>query len=210
MRIIFFVGFFIISLATSGPGLCQGIQGCYPPPSLPVNPCITNYAAPPVAQSVQVEVPVPCAPLSCVLLSCAPPCPPQPVHLRVDVVVRPEAPKSCIPQRFCCGNPPIFEPLFYQAAGLVQSLIAGPLAFGERLMGHPVPVRSPAPCSMPCWRTPATMCPPCFQPAGTQYVAPNPFLVPGAPPGPPAQGKAPTVCAPTTGWTRLPNGPFPR
>jgi len=195
MRINIFVGCFIISLATGGLALCQDIQGCYPRPMPPVNPCLTSRAAPPIARTVQVQVPVPCSPVSCGLRPCAPPCPPQPVQLRVDVVVRSEVPKSCPPQRFCCENPPIFEPIFCQAAGLVKSLIAAPLALGERLMGHPVPLPMPAPRPMPCWRMPAAICPP---------------PVPCSLGRPPVKVMAPTAWGPAPTRTRPPSGPFPR
>ena len=122
MRITLFFSLIVMMLATSVPALCQGIPGSYPPPLPSANPCVTGRPAPPIARTVQVDVPVPCPPVSCGPPPCAPPCPTQPVQVRVDVVVRPEAPKSCPPQRFCCENPPIFEPIFCQAAGLVEVL----------------------------------------------------------------------------------------
>jgi len=209
MRITTFVGFFIILFATSVPAFCQGIPGCYSPPLPGVNPCVTSYPAPPINRTVQVDVPVPCPPVGCGPPPCAPPCPTQPVQVRVDVRVRPEGPKPCAPQRFCCENPPVFEPIFCQAAGLVQSLIAAPLFLGERFMAHCVPMPLPVPTPVPCWRMPAAACAPCLQPPPpTQCMAPYPNPVQCAPPGPPV--KVRPACVPGSARTYPPNGPFLR
>jgi hypothetical protein len=222
IRIAIFFSLFIMLLATSGPALCQGIPAHYPAPLHSFSQCGASRPAPPITRTVQVDVPVPCPPVSCgppmpcppspcAPHACLPPRPTQPVQVRVDVVVRPEAPKLCAPQSFCCENPPVFEPIFYQAAGLVQSLIAVPLALGERFMGHPVPLPLPVPSPMPCWRMPAATCPPCIQPPpATQCMAPSPPPVRCALPGPPAKVKAPLVCGPAPAWTQRPNSPFPR
>jgi len=209
MRIIIFIGFFIILLTTSVPALCQPIAGCYPPPFPAAQRCAGSTPAPPITRSVQVDVPVPCSPAGCVPPACAPPCPTMPVQVRVDVVVRPEVPKPCPPQRFCCENPPVFEPIFCQAAGLVQSLIAAPLFLGERFMAHPVPMPLSAPCPVPCWRLPAVTCLPCLQPPpATQRIAPYPTPVRCAPPVPPV--KAGPASVPVSAHTRQPSGPFAR
>jgi len=223
MRISIFFSLFIMLLATSGPALSQGVPGCYPASPPVLGQCgPTQPPAPPVTRTVQVDVPVPCPPVGCSAPmpypahpcgppACAPPPPTRPVQVRVDVVVRQERPKPCEPQIFCCENPPVFEPIFYQAAGLVQSLIVAPLGLGERFMGHPVPLPLPVPTPMPCWRPPAATRPPCFQPPpATQCIAPSPPLARCAPPGPPAKVKAPPVCGPAPAWTRRPNSPFPR
>ena len=223
MRITIFFSLFIMLLATSGPVLCQGVPGCYPVSYPVANRCDTRPPVPPITRTVQVDVPVPCPPLAgCMPVSassphpcspspCPPPCPTRPVQVRVDVVVRPDAPKPCAPQSFCCENPPVFEPIFYQAAGLVQSLIAAPLALGEMFMAHPVPMPMPVPSPMPCWRPPAAMRPPCFQPPpATQCMAPSPPQARCSLPGPPAKVKAPPACGPSPAWTHRPNSPFPR
>ena len=161
----------IVLLLASVPALSQGVPGCYPSPLPSVNRCLPSRPAPPIARTVRVDVPVPCAPVvcgpalpcpqhPCARPVCAPPPPTRPVQVRVDVVVRPEAPKLCPPQRFCCENPPVFEPIFCQAAGLAKSLIAAPLFLGERLLGHCVPVPMPALPSDACWHMPPPMCPP--------------------------------------------------
>ena len=223
MRITIFFSLFIMLLATSGPALCQGIPACYPAPLPAFNQCGASRPAPPITRTVQVDVPVPCPPptgclpaAACPPYSCCPPpgpppCPTRPVQVRVDVMVRPEKPMPCAPQRFCCENPPVFEPIVYQAAGLVQSLIAAPLALGEIFMAHPVPMPMPVPSPMPCWPPPAAMRPPCFQPPpATQCAAPSPPPVRWALPRPPAKVKAPPVCGPAPAWTQRPNSPFPR
>jgi hypothetical protein len=221
LRVVGFFSFVLIFLTSSGSGLCQGLPGCHPP-LLPVgNPCVTICPAPPVTRTVQVDVPAPCAPVPCYSpmpcppFPCAqpvcppPPCPTRPVRVRVDVVVRPEVRKPCVPQTFCCENPPVFEPIFYQAAALVQSLIAAPLAMGERFMGHPVPLPLPVPTPMPCWCMQAAGCTPCSQPPPmTQYFRPCPPPVRCAQPGPPA--KVRSSCVPISARTHPPNGPFPR
>jgi hypothetical protein len=235
MRISIFFILFIMLLATSGPALSQGIPACYPTRLPAFSQCGPSRPVPPITRTVQVDVPVPCPPptgclpaaacaphpcgppMPCPPSPCAPPvcappqCPTKPVQVRVDVVVRPETPKPCVPQTFCCENPPVFEPIFYQAAGLVQSLIAAPLALGEIFMAHPVPMPMPVPSPIPCWRPPAAMRPPCFQPPpATQCMAPSPLPVRCALPGPPAKVKAPPVCGPAPAWTQRPNSPFPR
>jgi hypothetical protein len=221
MRITIFFSLFIVLFATSVPVLCQGIPGCYRPPVPRVDPRITRSPAPPpVARTVQVDVPVPCPPVGCGAPmpctprpcgrpACSPPPPTQPVQVRVDVVVRPEGPMPCAPQRFCCENPAVFEPIFYQAAGLVQSLIAAPLALGETFMAHPVPLPMPAPTPVPCWRPPAAACPPCFQtmpPARCMSPCPPPLRC--VPPGPPV--KARKFAAPVSAQRQAQNALFAR
>ena len=220
MHITIFVSLFIMLLATSGPALCQGFPACYPAPVPAYSQCGPSRSVPPITRTVQVEVPVPCPPMACgppmpcppspcTPPACLPPRPTQPVQVRVDLVVRPEAPKPCVPQTFCCENPPFFEPIFYRAAGLVQSLIAAPLAMGERFMGHPVPLPLPVPTPMPCWRMQAAGCTPCPQPPPmTQCFQPCPPQVVCAPPGPPA--KVRPSCVPVSPRRYQPNGPFPR
>lgn len=205
MRITLVFSLIVMVLATSGPALCQGIPGCCPPPLPLVNPCAASRPAPPIARTVQVDVPVPCAPVACgpampcpphpcARPVCAPPPPTRPVQVRVDVVVRPEAPKPCPPQRFCCENPPVFEPIFCQAAGLVKSLVAAPLFLGEKFLGHCVPAPMPAPLPIQCWRMPPPMCPPPIQ------------CGPGRPP---VKVNAPAACGPNPAWRYPPTGPFP-
>jgi hypothetical protein len=106
---------------------------------MPMNPC----SQPPCYR-----------PMSCCPNPCPPPCPTKPVRVRVDVVVRPESPKPCMPQRYCCENPPVFEPIFYHAAWMLKSLVAAPLGLGDRMLGHgairqPCPPPIPVPC-IPC------------------------------------------------------------
>ena len=187
-------GFVFVLLATSVPAFCQGAPGSYTPPLPSYNPCVTSRPAPSIARSVRVDVPVPCVPFGCAPPPCAPPCRTQPVQVRVDVVVRPEAPKPCPPQLFCCENPPVFEPIFCQAAGLAKSLIAAPLFLGERLLGHCVPMPMPTPCPMPCWRMPPPACPP---------------PVPCGLGRPPVKVVGPTACGPSPTWTGPPSGPSP-
>jgi hypothetical protein len=224
LRLVVFLSFVLFLLTSSGSGLCQGLPGCYPPPPLPVrNPCVTSCPTPPITRTVQVDVhapctPVPCcSPMPCPSFRCAqpicppPPCPTRPARVRVDVVVRPEAPKPCVPQTFCCENPPVFEPIFYQAAALVQSLVAAPLGLGERFMGHPVPLPLPVPTPMPCWRMQAAGCTPCPQPPPmTQCFRPCPPPVRYAQPGPPAKAEVQPICATPPHRKRPPMGTFSR
>jgi hypothetical protein len=212
---------FLVLFAISSSGFCQGIPGCYPPRVPNVQPCPTSRPAspPPISRTVQVDVPLPCAPvccgpqMSCPPNPCGPPvcaprCPAQPVQVRVDVRVRPEAPKPCVPQTFCCENPPIFEPFFCRAAGLIQSLIVAPLGIGERFMGHPVPLPLPVPTPVPCWRQPVAMCSPCLQAPPVTKCMPSCPPVMCGPPAPPA--KVRPSCVPLSARSYKPNGPFPR
>jgi hypothetical protein len=208
-----FCGLAVLFFTSVLPGMCQGIPGCYPSPYPAVKPC-TPPSPPPISRTVRVDVPVPCgpvvcgAPMPCPPNPCAPRvCPPprpQPVQVRVDVVVRPETPKPCTPpQTFCCENPPVFEPFFCQAAGLVQSLIAAPLGLGERFMGHPVPSPLPIPQPMACWRMPCATGTPCYQPP----CVPQRMMT-CAPQGPPVKTRP--VCAPIPACPAPSYGPFPR
>jgi hypothetical protein len=214
----------ILLLAGATDGFSQGIGGCYPPPVPVVNPCGPQRPAPPITRTVQVDVPVPCAPSPCgqamayppnpcgppvcALPCCTPPQPTQPVQVRVDVVVRPEKPQPCVPQRFCCENPPVFEPYFCQGARMIQSLLVLPLCIGERLMGHPVPTPLPVATPIPCWR----MCAPtgsvCVQPPPTNQCMPPHPAAGCAPSGVPV--KARQVCIPVSAPTYPPNRPFSR
>jgi hypothetical protein len=165
------------------PGFCQGIPGCYPQPFPTINPCAPTRPTPPISRTVRADVPVPYGPPPCGSVppnlcappSCAPLPPTRPVQVRVDVVVRSETPKPCAPQRFCCENPPVFEPFFCQGAALVQSLLAAPLALGERLMGHRVPVCIPSPQCPPPAYCPGFVPPPCISKCRQPVVqcAPN-------------------------------------
>jgi hypothetical protein len=174
-------GVVVLFLAFAAPGECQVAQPwlqrshseshafCQPQPPRPR----------PVSRTVQVDVPVPSAPVSCMAVpACAPHpcCPPpypslcrsKPVQVRVDVVVKPEPPKPCVPQRYCCENPPIFEPIFYHAAWMLQSIVAAPLGLGECTLGHgmirqtlppPIPVAC-VPCPVVPCQPPQPMCQP--------------------------------------------------
>jgi hypothetical protein len=218
-RYAVFFGLAVLFFTSVVTGMCQGIPGCYPAPVPSMRPC-EPPSPPPIRRSVRVDVPVPCAPVTCGAAMhcpphpcappvCAPPPPTRPVQVRVDVVVRPENPKPCAPQRFCCENPPIFEPFFCQGAGLIQSLLAAPLALGERLMGHPVPAPLPAATPIPCWRMPPTTCAPCYRPPW----APQRMMT-CAPPvrcaqqGPPVKRRP--VCGQVSVGTPASYGPFPR
>ncbi len=230
---------FVIILLSSLPGFCQGIPGwgnrldpnwCAPGYLQP-KPCGKRTAPPPMVRTVQVSVPVPCQqpphcmpvssappsclppmgfpPRPCVPPVCSPPCPTRPVNVRVEVRVRPEAPKPCVPKRYCCMNPPVFEPFFCRAAGMLGSILAAPLALGEMFMGHPVPMPLPAPTPIPCWRAPAGVCPAYFQPQPPQRCMPGfPAPVACAPPGPPA--KVRPSCIRNSAGAYQPNSPFPR
>jgi hypothetical protein len=218
-RMSVWLGVVGLLLASSAVGLCQVPQPAFPGYPVGVNPCKPQPRPEPVTSTVQVNVPLPPNP-------CAPPCghpgqrcgfgcafqPSQPVNVKVEVVVRPEAPKPCVPQTFCCENPPVFEPIFCQAAGLVQSLIAAPLALGEMFMAHPVPMPLPVPTPVPCWRIPVATCSPCCQPPSATgcMEPPYPPQVRCAPPGPPSQAKSHPVCGPGTARMLPLSGPYPQ
>jgi hypothetical protein len=169
--------------------------------------CHPQPAPRPVSRTVEVNVPVPCPspapcvpvqacgprpcypPVSCCPPPCPPPCPTKPVKVQVDVVVRPETPKPCTPQRYCCENPPVFEPIFYHAAWTLQSLVAAPLGLGECILGHgairqPVPPPVPVACIpcrvVPC-PPPAPMCAPPVPHGIPQCQPPAPCRAPGQP-----------------------------
>ena len=181
----FFVayGLAVLFFASVVPGVCQGIPGCYPP-SFPVHQCAPSRPAP-ISRTVQVAVPAPCAqpspyvpvrarsPHSCYAPPCAPPCPTRPVRVRVEVVVRPQKPKSCCNQRFCCENPPVFEPIFYHAAWMLRSAMLAPLGLGERMLGHGMR-RQPCPAPVPVACSPCRMSP-CAYPV---HACPRPALNP--------------------------------
>lgn len=132
----------------------------------------------PVSRTVEVNVPVcfapstpcmpmkACAPLLCFppVSSCPPPCPTKPVRVRVDVVVRPGNPKPCVPHRYCCENPPVFEPIFYHAAWMLKSMVAAPLALGDYALGRGA-VHQPLPPPIPvaCISSQVTPCPNLFR-----------------------------------------------
>ena len=138
----------------------------------------------------------------------APPPPTRPVQVRVDVVVRPEAPTVCVPQRFCCENPPIFEPIFCHAAWMLRSIVLAPLGVGERFLGHGIP-RQPCPPPIP------VACPPRFPPPAylnncaplpTQGMAPCPPLDAVCTDGPLSQGPTAVRAFPRPGMSQ--RGPF--
>jgi hypothetical protein len=189
----------VLILASALSGICQCVQapcpmGCYQP-----KPCVVRPSPPPMVRTVQVNVPVPCPtptcgmPRRCPPHPCAPPvlaptCPTRPVNVRVEVRVRPEAPKPCIPKRYCCMNPPVFEPIFCQAARMVRSMMVAPLRIGEGILGHGV--RRP-PCSPPipidCPSCPVAPCPQLVRSCGPipyQCIPPCPPVVGCALPGP--------------------------
>jgi hypothetical protein len=165
----------VLLLTTAGVGLCQGVPGCYPPTCPTVQRCCPTPPPAPIIRRVQVEVPVPCPPMTC-----TPPCGlptrqgaitcpqpqigPRPVHVRVEVVVRPEGPQPCPQPKIECGNPPVFEPYFCAVAGVLRSAVLAPLCIGERIMGHaPTMVRRmPMRCSY------APICP------AAPYCGPHP------------------------------------
>jgi hypothetical protein len=196
-RLAVLFGVLILSFAAIVPGFCQGIPGCYPQTFPTINPCMPSRPAPPISRTVQVDVPVPCVPshcgpavsyppnpcgpLVCAPPYCAPPQPTRPVQVRVDVVVRTEKPQPCVPQRFCCENPPVFEPFFCQGARMIQSLLVLPLCIGERLMGHPVPTALPPATPIPCWRMCAPTGPVCVQPPPVSQCMPPAQCAPTAP-----------------------------
>jgi hypothetical protein len=190
----------ILCIAANGLGICQaphpGFPGMYPGN----NPCKFQPREEPVSRTVEVPVPVPAPPISCAPHPCAPyppcgvACPPpptQPVKVRVEVVVRPEEPKPCPQPTIQCGNPPVFEPVFFHAAAMVRSALLIPLGLGETILGHPCPPYPPAPYNAagPWMRRP------CFQPRpAPQCAAPYPPVVKCAPPapcGPPHPGLRP-------------------
>jgi hypothetical protein len=161
---------------------CQGIPGCYPVPYPTAGSCETRPPVQSTVRTVQVDVPVPCspamgctpaaacAPYGCCRPPCPAPCPPQPVKVQVEVVVRPEAPKPCAPQTFCCENPPVFEPIFYHAAWMLRSMVLAPLGLGECILGHGMPCQAcPRPTPLSC---PPRQISPCGPPASTFSAAP--------------------------------------
>ncbi len=175
-------------------GVCQSLPGCYPRAFPAIAPCKPSGPAP-ISRTVKVDVPVPCRPIGCrppmpcpphpcVPRFCAPPPPTRPVRVRVDVVVRSERPKSCGSQRFCCENPPIFEPFFCSAAGMIRSLILSPLGLGENLMGHPV---GPACCQRPPCPPPIPICGPRCPPSIACVSKCAPRVLHGAGPRPTAE-----------------------
>lgn len=189
--------------AFAGNGDCQVSRNWMPQNARGNHPCYPSQTAPKAATStVQVDVPVPCAP-SCIPQTgcspypcCPPPCPrpcqTQPVKVKVEVVVRPETPKCCAPQRFCCENPPVFEPVFYHAAWMLRSLVLAPLGLGNRMLGH-CPPRVPLPPPVPVACVPCQVAP-CPPPAyGCRPPLPCP---PPQPPGLQGQTRLPYCNAP--------------
>jgi hypothetical protein len=59
-----------------------------------------------------------------------------------------------------CENPPVFEPIFYQAAALARSLVVAPLFLGDMVLGHEETMRRPM---LVCAPQPA-LCHPAVQP----------------------------------------------
>ncbi len=162
----------VILLASSLPGMCQGIPGCFPTKCVPYKSCAPQPRPAPIVRTVRVDVPAPCPPISrCMpapicapqsrcLPPCPPPCPTRPVRVRVEVVVKPERRKPCVPQRFCCENPPVFEPIFCSAARILQSVVLAPLGLGQSILGHGVRrVPCPPPTPIACRPCPPPPCP---------------------------------------------------
>ena len=189
-----------IFFASSTSIFCQGLPLWYRTRCVPPKDCVSSPQPPPITRTVQVDMPAPCPPSPCRVpvgrrqlcgpRPCSPPCPTRPVNVRVEVVVRPEAKKPCLPQRFCCENPPVFEPFFSHAAWMLRSMILAPLGIGENIFGHGVP-------RMPCPPPTPIACPPYqVRPrAGFVQTGPRPmpqFMPPyqpavrGALPGPSA------------------------
>jgi len=194
----------------------QGVPGCHPALCPPPLKCVPTPRVEPIRRTVQVDVPVPCAPSFCRPNTCGPqPClpgnPTQPVQVRVDVVVRPEAPKPCPPAKVVCENPPIFEPFVYHAARSIQSLFVVPLLIGETLFGHCTHERAP--------RLP---CPPYFGPPAPSQLPPmkhvskcSPAGVPVIPPSSVGQGvpmrfpvRDAQACQPAQQGRKFMNHPF--
>lgn len=187
----------ICLVAMPAIGDCQVSQWRHPGSPPHAGFCRPQPRPRPVVRNVRVDVPVPCPPSTLrtpmpacrSYAPCAPacaPCPPtRPVNVRVDVVVRPEAPKRCVPKRFCCENPPVFEPFFYRAACVLRSMLVAPLCLGEKMLGHGGP-RLPCPPPIPIAcppRPPASMahhpgfvngCPPSFHAVGNWGPAGRP------------------------------------
>jgi hypothetical protein len=218
-------GSLLFLLANTGEAFCQTVPACRPTFPPLCNRLDSRAAAAAVTRTVQVDVPVPCpanrsaAP---VMLPpqpgrgpvCSPPCPTQPVQVRIDVRVRPEAPKSCPVVRFCCENPPVFEPIFCRAAQIVRSAIVAPLGLGECFLGHGIP-RPPCPPPIPISCQPfhsvshSRLVNACSFPT-FQSNPPRPPLVRSPLPGPPSAVGAQPVCGPYPAWTHPGSGPLPR
>jgi hypothetical protein len=174
LRFQVWLGVVVLLVAFTAIGECQVAQ-----PWLPGNtPGAHDFCKPqppqpkPVSRTVQVDVPVPCAPpvprmpapacapYGCGPTPCPPPCPTRPIQVRVDVVVRQETPKPCVPQRYCCENPPVFEPVFYHAASMLGSVLLAPLGLGENVLGHGMPRQlCPPPIPVACVSCRAVQCP---------------------------------------------------
>ncbi len=163
MRSFMFCGL-LLSLITMGASVSEAMPP-YPPTPCPQLQSPASSPRP-IARSVQVNVPAPCPPPPpcgygnpCRPPSCVPPSPTRPVNVRVEVVVRPEAKKPCLPQRFCCENPPVFEPYICRTASMLRSVILAPLAIGERFLGHGCPrLPCPPPTPIACHPWPAPAC----------------------------------------------------
>ena len=222
MPVIMFLSVFVVLLGMSVPAACQSVPRGYQVSGPAAKRCDTRPSERPITRTVEVDLPVPClpdrlmGPMVCPPHPCCPPppCPTRPLQVRVDVVVRPEGPRPCPPPKFVCENPPIFEPIFYHAAGMICSMVAAPLWAGERLMGHGGPVCYPIPPYPP----PIAMGPPSFQPPPAYAALRMPPAIPCMAPCPPAVGYVPhgprfgaqPVCGPGTAWKHPRGAPFPR
>ncbi|MCA1960777.1 MAG: hypothetical protein LDL33_08270 [Desulfomonile sp.] len=190
------------------PCFGQGLPICFPPPFSTVKPCEPKPSVKPITRTVEVQVPVPCPPPVCAVPApcppnhcgpppCPPPPPSRPVQVRVEVVVRPEKPKPCDQPKIVCENPPVFEPYFYEAAGIIRSLIVAPLALGEMLMGHGGPA--------------ARIVPPCPPFVGACLPSLKPRSTPLSAGGLSAShAVAPPTSGPIHAQARPSNAPFPK
>jgi hypothetical protein len=143
-------------IVTCGSGLCQGIPGCLPPFIPSPQSCAVSSPAPPppITRTVQVDVPVPCSPVCCGPVMpcqpnpcappvCAPPCPTQPVQVRVDVRVRPEACVQQRPDQNVCRDYGALGPII----GMSAAIMSAPIRLLERMLPGPKRCRPPqAPC----------------------------------------------------------------
>lgn len=139
-----------------GEGQVGGNPLWCPPPSK----IFSKPTPEPVRKTIHVDVAVPCTAATYTHARssqfnpycspwCLPPSPTRPVEVKIDVRVRAEDKKPCIPQRICYETPPRFEPIFYHAARMVQAIVAVPLGLGEQLFGHPTPSLRSLPPPMP-------------------------------------------------------------
>ncbi len=142
---------FAVLVASSLP--CDAAELCKPRITVPsVGSCAPQRQVQPVARSVTVTVPVAPCPKPYMLPACGRPpyCPApaaapprQPMPVRVDIAVHPEACTQRPPVPVVYRDPGFLRPIIGHTIGLIRATIAAPFRMAEMLCPTRVPACAP-------------------------------------------------------------------